>query len=1011
MTRLFLITVRWMKKDRKRTLLSFISVLLAVYMMAVLGIYFSSAVSMLRSKERYENGGYHVRFHCDNTQQAEKIAGNTAVQSSTYEFTADYKFLNDYLSSYAELSDGAEGYLPAFSINGKALSNIAELSPYFIDPQADKGSGNDAGQMLGNTGTDLQSGRYPQKEGEIVISKWLAEQYGLSVGSEVVLEFSIRKGDMVYAEYTVEKGTDENGIYCEKKKYLTADDKGAPAAVPDKDGRFLGVLNRKLEGFRSKKISTDTLSYTDLYDVTYQLFRACADEPLLKYAKDNNTFGEYRFRENNEERYIEGKIEGKGEVVKALRYRAKIVGLSGLYQAYFSVNDKAAKEFFEPRDGFSYVRIKEGYDVDDETEQIKKTVGLPDEYKDESGAANPTAELHDMLLFYEGRSLYDPNSSDPIIILGVFAVILAVFVFFARLIINNAFELSSAYRLSQYSSLKTVGVSNAQMFVMVMGECLLYLTAALPIALLLAFATGRVIISKITELKIFDALYGSGVTDRFFKLEISAPIMILIVTITVFSVVLSAYAVAIRMMKMPAVQARAADGTKPPRAVKRKWRTRKLFGFSAGYAIRSAFRKKMRFFITLLAAVVSATMVITIAALMFAVEKSGKKMYDADAIDFSVEIQSDFTGGSNISDDYKKLYDSGLFRIINTNTRFIDCFDKQGSWDKSFISDKLNRRYLGIRFASITQEKFKMLKSDISYDELVQKGGVLLCSKTYKLDDNSEKWVEDSDALKTVPDKITIQLISGKKESGDPETEDFSFDVSGTYTLKPNVNEYGCDSDIIAVVPMENYYKLFERLEFTDDESIMTKYTNLNITYPMKRLSVGLVAKDGKQDEADKFLKDTFKGRIDITSNIAQKQTLERSAKALRIAGMSLAAIVFAVAMMNIASTCAAEMVNRRRELSMLRAGGMSLRQIFKTVRIEVLLCSGVSTAISSLFGTLAASVIFKLIDENAKPAALPFSAMAAVFVLMYAVMLCAYLLPLKNMSRTSIAQDIRMKE
>ena len=251
---------------------------------------------------------------------------------------------------------------------------------------------------------------------------------------------------------------------------------------------------------------------------------------------------------------------------------------------------------------------------------------------------------------------------------------------------------------------------------------------------------------------------------------------------------------------------------------------------------------------------------------------------------------------------------------------------------------------------------------------------MLLCSKTYKLDDNSEKWVEDSDALKTVPDKITIQLISGKKESGDPETEDFSFDVSGTYTLKPNVNEYGYDSDIIAVVPMENYYKLFERLEFTDDESIMTKYTNLNIAYPMKRLSVGLVAKDGKVNEAEEFIKDTFKERAFITNYVSQKQTLERSAKALRIAGMSL-------------------------------------RQIFKTVRIEVLLCSGVSTAISSLFGTLAASVIFKLIDEDAKPAALPFSAMAAVFVLMYAVMLCTYLLPLKNMSRTSIAQDIRMKE
>lgn len=987
MSRLFLITWRWMKKDRKRTLLSFLSILLAVYMMTVLGIYFSSTVSFLRSNEKYENGDYHVLFYCDDIKQAEKIASNAAVESSTCEFTGTYSFLNDYLNSYADKSVGAVGYVPAFSINGKPLSNVADLSPYFVESH-----GNDNEQ-------NLTDGRYPQKEGEIVISEWLAQKYGLSVGSEIVLNYSVRKGNIVYAQYTIEEGSDDKGRYYHRKKYLTTDENGAPAAVPDKDGKFLGVINDRLNGLRSEKIWRGTLEYSDVYMAFYHLFRAASDEPLLEYAQDNNSISEYHYKENNEYRYIEGKLEGESEVIKSTEYRAKIVGLSNLYQAYFSVKDKAAQELFGIDKGFSYVRIKEGYDVDDETEQIKETVGIEG------------AEQHDMLLFYEGRSLYNPNLSDPTIILGVFAVILAVFVFFARLIINNAFELSSAYRLSQYSSLKTVGVSNGQMFVMVMGECLLYLIAALPIAVGLAFATGKAIISKIMSIKIFDALYGSGVTDKFFKLEISAPIMVLVIAITIFSVLLSAYAAAIRMIKMPAVQTRAANDTKPPRAVKRKWLTRRWFGYSAGFAVRCAFRKKMRFFITMLAAVVSATMVITIAALMFAVEKSGKKMYDADAIDFSVEIQSDFTVGSNISDDYKKLYDSGLFRIINTNTRFIDCFDKQGSWDKSFISDKLNRRYLGIRFASITQEKFKMLKSDISYDELVQKGGVLLCSKTYKLDDNSEKWVEDSDALKTVPDKITIQLISGKKESGDPETEDFSFDVSGTYTLKPNVNEYGYDSDIIAVVPMENYYKLFERLEFTDDESIMTKYTNLNITYPMKRLSVGLVAKDGKVNEAEEFIKDTFKERAFITNYVSQKQTLERTAKALRIAGLSLAVIVFAVAMINIASTSATEMVNRRRELSMLRACGMSLRQVFKTLRIEVLFYSCVSTAISTLIGTAAASVIFKLIDENAKPAGLPFTAVIAVFGLMAAVMMCAYLLPLRNMSHSQIAQDIRMKE
>ena len=115
--------------------------------------------------------------------------------------------------------------------------------------------------------------------------------------------------------------------------------------------------------------------------------------------------------------------------------------------------------------------------------------------------------------------------------------------------------------------------------------------------------------------------------------------------------------------------------------------------------------------------------------------------------------------------------------------------------------------------------------------------------------------------------------------------------------------------------------------------------------------------------------------------------------------------------MINVASTSATEMVNRRRELSMLRACGMSMRQIFKTLQIEVLFYSAVSAGISTVLGTGIASVIFLLIDENAKMASLPFTAVIAVFLLMTAVMMCAYLLPLRNMSRSQIAQDIRMKE
>lgn len=982
MTKLFLITLRWMKKDKKRTLLSFISIMLAVYMMTMLGIYFSSAVSFLRSEEKYENGNYHVQFYCKDIAQAEKIAKNAAVESSTCEFAGTYSFLNDYISSYADKSVGAVGYVPAFSINGKPLSNVAELSPHFIDSHENDNEHN------------LTDGRYPQKEGEIVISEWLAQQYGLSVGSEIVLNYSVRKGNIVYAQYTIEEGSDDNGRYYHRKKYLTTDANGAPASVPDKDGKFLGVINDTLKDLRSEKIDTGTLSYSNVYTAFYHLFRAASDEPLLEYAQDNNTINEYYYKENKEQRYIEGKLESEGEVIKSTEYRAKIVGLSNLYQAYFSVNDKSAQELFGIDEGFSYVRIKPDYDVYDETEQIKETVGLKG------------AELHDMLLFYEGRSLYNPNMSDPMIILGVFAVILAVFIFFARLIINNAFELSSAYRLTQYSSLKTVGVSKGQMFVMIMGECLLYMITALPIAVVLAFVTGKAIISKITSLKVFDPIYGTGVSDTFFKLEISPGIILLILVITVFSVLLSAYAVAIRMIKKPVLQTAAADGAKPPRPVRHSWYTRRLFGFSAGYAVRSAFRKKMRFFITMLAAVISATLVIAIAAIINAIDSSDKKIYDPDKADFEVYISSGFTDESNISQDYKKIRESGLFRKTLLRPLTVYCREEEnGSWDKSFIGDKMNKGFSVIRVAAVTPETFEQLETDMTYDELVEKGGVLVCSKMYDFADGDGFERTDIDTLKDGTEKITVPIGEGKE---------LTLDISGGYTFKQLDYDAELCSDkgsIAAVVPLENFYDMFSWLDI-DNNGIVSENSGLSADFTVNSFSIGLVAENGKQDEAEKFLKNTFGERLaNLVNNVAQKQTLERSSKALRIAGLSLAAIVFAVAMINVASTSATEMVNRRRELSMLRACGMSMRQIFKTLRIEVLFYSAVSSAISSVLGTAIASVIFLLIDEKAKMASLPFAAVTAVFLLLTAVIMCAYLLPMKSFSRSQIAQDIRMKE
>ena len=1031
MTKLFLITVRWMKKDRKRTLLSFLSILLAVYMMTILGIYFSSSLCILRSNEKMSQGDYHIKIRCENSEQAEKISMNAAVSKSTYYFDAYPNVVQGYLEKYADKNKGgSENYIPSLTLNGKGKINWDFA---YIEGKTNDmiGSEDENGSRI-----SLVSGRLPEKEGEIVIPSAVAEsqEWGeFSIGSEAVFRYEVRKGTIDYAEY--KEIPSENGP---KKEYLTKDEKGEPAAIEDKEGKYIKKLVDEMR-YEYTRSSDPKSSHSNYYLFLLSLLTDPNGNPL-EMAYDNDTYYGYNYVDsNNDICWLTAKARDLSEPVELVEYKAKVVGICDNYQIYLSGNDTKAQELFRKGAGYSYVRIKEGLDIDEEQQQILKNAGLKDEYTDaELNVKRETAQQHDLLLFYEGKSLYNPSMGSPMFILGVFTLILVVFVFFARLIINNAFELSSAYRLAQYGALKTVGVSNRQMFFMVMGECLLYLVTALPVAVGLAFLTGKLIISKIMSIKIFDALYGAGVTERFFSLEISPGLMALVLFVTVFSVIMSAYAAAIRIIKLPAVQTAASQTGKPPKPVKRSWLTRKLFGISAGYAARSAFRNKSRFFITLLATVMSATMVVIIATMIDVLSKQKDEFFMKD---YEVQIVSDFTDEDNASDNYKKIKESGLFDTSDTDIfpRAKIIIYSSGEIDDLLKNDCLTDEYIkgvkekavngnsfGIKIMSVSPQEYSTyVGADMSYEELVKKGGILVSSSV-------RDWVYDGSSpegkpktlsyksIKSGTDKLSITLNRSTEtaEDGSLQTEpvDFDIKVSGIYTpLIPDDDMYCSQTTVTCIIPLENMYSFLKSLGFDKEKlkSLMTDAPYYQGVYfdeaEMENIFVDVNCVKGKKDEAEQFLKDTI--GVDIVDNTAIKHTNENISKALRIAGLSLAAIVFAVAMINIISTSATEIVNRRRELSMLRACGMTLKQVMKSLTIEAVVYALLATAASSALGIWMGHLVLAALDVDIYVSTMPSTAILGVFALIAGLMLASYMLPLRSMARTPVAQDIRSKE
>ena len=134
----------------------------------------------------------------------------------------------------------------------------------------------------------------------------------------------------------------------------------------------------------------------------------------------------------------------------------------------------------------------------------------------------------------------------------------------------------------------------------------------------------------------------------------------------------------------------------------------------------------------------------------------------------------------------------------------------------------------------------------------------------------------------------------------------------------------------------------------------------------------------------------------------------EIPAEALKFAGLSLAGVIFAAALINLVSTSAAGIVNRRRELSMLRACGMPLKQLLLSLVTESAFYSLLTSAVSAVLGGLAGNYLLTIINrELAGLSGFSWKALLTVFGLTMLLMLASYLPTLISMSRKPISHDM----
>lgn len=154
------LTIKNLKLNKKRTIVTIIGIMLSVALITAVATMYSSAIKSLINFETYHKGNFHIAFYDVNENDIYKIEKNKGVEEL---------YLTNNIG-YAKLSDSKNDYKPYAYIKGFTNDALENLSIKLID------------------------GRLPENESEIVIPNHLKTngRVNLKIGDVVTLDVGKR---------------------------------------------------------------------------------------------------------------------------------------------------------------------------------------------------------------------------------------------------------------------------------------------------------------------------------------------------------------------------------------------------------------------------------------------------------------------------------------------------------------------------------------------------------------------------------------------------------------------------------------------------------------------------------------------------------------------------------------------------------------------------------------------------------------------------------------------------
>lgn len=932
MKHLISLSLKYIRRQKLRSLLTFLCITLSVFILNTASAYFSSIYQSAINTHIATNGGKeidltHMLIDSPKDNALDIIQNHVTVKESFYS-------ASEYLSSSKTRYENGEPkgltYLQ-ITLDGRETKRTFAASHYTEAGDPEFAFGANYNNIYNHFDQSVLA-----EHNAAIVPEWF-QDYGYKIGDTVSISISNVRAS------------------------LSEDSEQVKAARA-----LLETLNKDRD--RSIVIEDDPDYEENKYNSTTTLM-GCMME---LYTLDEIEFSD----EQSSEPYqfivhIAGFAPQETLLGTTLTMTGGLVDTDALYLYTSPDNDidltqLEVDEAYSRSETVLYASITDNIDFDAALVTLLHDLGLEDETKYLSRDQN-RGLYNEMLLALELKGADAITTLIPYIVILIALIVVLWFV--ARFVIDNAFEISVQERSSQFAVLRIMGASRAQLTALIFTEAIFYCITAVPIGVCTAFGSCKLIMER---------FHNMGLEPIVFAVNPIVTLIGLVLTIT--AIFISAYTSAIwasrKLSPLEALQyGKPRKKAKLQKAQKRRL-DRKAKGFIVRYTLKNMLRTKQRFFVAGL-------------SMLF-----GVALFSASAlssITFNTWIKAEMAEEEFLDDMtiyitnriYPKAVtlaqeltaDTDVVSLQYTLSFTLPSTTGSGALRMAMMPDVSTSEahgYWNIGGELVTRKTFEESIEPycgFSYDEFVASGSCILYCDPYG----------NGDGLYQID-------AYGKRE----QIVEYGW-YSAAELGAPNATLAYLGHDPIPVsgaICMEN-----SDLRYSHGAILLPTDTKLiPETIQESRTYLHFQVNGSENYEEAKEIVQKINSGIEVSHYMNDEfiatTGLAEAINTIITAAAILLFCIWLVGVLSMVNSVNTSVLNRQNELIMMRAVGMTRKQLNNTVMLESLLFSGISTVIGLILGIGGFIAILGLMSDQGNVLIIRTALLRSIPLLLGAVLL-----------------------